>query len=149
MCDAHMFGRFDVVEVLDRRWILDVAHNEGGAQFLLDRISRSDYEVSAVMCGMLMDKHHCEFVERLNSGLNKSGPYSRKEAPWLFLSTQGERSYSGAELCASASNVVHGRIPKDMEQGIAEVLSLTDSQDVILCVGSFNLIEQFYNHVLP
>ncbi|MEM7098340.1 MAG: Mur ligase family protein [Pseudomonadota bacterium] len=139
MCNAYIRGRFDLVEALDRCWILDVAHNEQGAQFLLQRVQEQGLEIKAVMCGMLVDKHHHDFIKLLSSAI---------DGPWVFLDTLGERGHPGAELLASAPSGVQGCVVSDMQQGVAEVLSCTDAQDVILCAGSFNLIEQFHNHVL-
>ena len=143
MAQAQIIGRFEWVEYQQRRWVLDVAHNVAAAQFLLQRMatgkpSERPDQVRAVVCGMLADKHHAEFVAAVAGQVN---------APWFMLDTEGERGYSAAAMVAAAAEVgVSGESSQDMQSVVEKVLSCTSPQDVILCLGSFNLIEQFHQY---
>ena len=138
ICQAQLAGRFELQSLHQRSWLLDVSHNVEGAQFLLQRMAVAGITVKAVLCGMLQDKHHQQFIAAIQQQF---------VVPWVMLDTQGERSLPGEVLAQIADRLgVAAQTAPDIEAGVTKLLSLTETHDVILCLGSFNLIEQFHNY---
>ncbi len=127
-----MPGRLQIVRRAERTWVLDVAHNPAGAEFLCEQLLMRGLQPQLVVCGMLCDKDHAGVYERVST---------RFAAPWYSVDTHGERGLAAAELAAELPIAV--RPFTDMKVLIGEVNSATKPGDVILLFGSFNVIEQF------
>jgi len=129
---AALPGRMQQISRDGRIWLLDVAHNPAGADFLKQALADRGLQPSLLVCGMLEDKDHAGVITRIRAEL---------DAPWLLLDTVAERGLSGAELAArcgfEASNAVNWSDLFDTAN------SATQPGDVILLFGSFNVIEQF------
>ena len=131
-------GRMESVDWLQRRWLLDVAHNPAGAKFLLEQLRLRELTPAAVVCGMLADKRHADVFQVF------SGAF---DVPWFCVDTQGERGMSGKDLAAAlAGQSLNGHLHACASWAalIDQVNSATPPGSVILVFGSFNLVEQFH-----
>ena len=129
---AAIPGRMQQVIRDNRTWLLDVAHNPAGADFLTQALADRSLHPSLVVCGMLVDKDHGGVVARIRAEL---------DAPWLLVDTDAERGMSGHELAERAG--LEAAEPVSWSDLLDTVNSATQPGDVILLFGSFNVIEQF------
>jgi len=125
-------GRMQSMSFGSRTWMLDVAHNPAGAKFLVAQLKQRNVAPALVVCGML-------------EGKDPTGLYAEIDGqfrvPWLLVSTAGERATSGQALKQAL-----GPDPSisvcDWSVILGEVYSATNEGDVILVLGSFNVVEQ-------
>ena len=128
---AWLPGRMQIVECDDRTWILDVAHNPAGAAFLTGQLARRGIEPALVVCGMFRDKQPAAVQAALSRHV---------DAPWWAVATRGERGLAAADLAAQLT----GTVPvKDWSELRSAARSATRAGDVILLLGSFDVIEHF------
>ena len=131
-------GRMQSVDWLQRKWLLDVAHNPAGVEFLVQQLRARDLNPAAIVCGMLSDKQHNAVFERL-----------RREypVPWFCMPTKGERGMTARDLANALQGETkrpHVAACEDWQTLTEQVNSATQPGNVILVLGSFNLIEQFH-----
>ncbi len=134
----HMPGRMQSVDWLQRSWLLDVAHNPAGVDFLVKQLHARGIRPAAIVCGMLADKQHHAVFERL---------HSIYDVPWFCMSTSGERGMQARDLARALQGETEDPDVAVCEgwQALAQqVNSATLPGSVILAFGSFNLIEQFH-----
>ncbi len=128
---AWLPGRMQEVVVEERRWILDVAHNPAGAEFLAAQLARRGLEPALVVCGMFRDKRHAAVQAALKRHI---------DAPWWVVSTRGERGLPAEELASALDGAVETVEWQDLVDGVR---SASRAGDVILLLGSFDVIEHF------
>jgi len=139
--NCRLPGRMEEVRWQERIWLLDVAHNPAGAEFLLAQLRARGIEPAAIVCGMLADKQHGAVFNVLHRAF---------DVPWICVSTATERGMQAHQLvdafaaaaapAAACSMIACG----DWQAVAAQVNSATQPGSVILAFGSFNLIEQFH-----
>ncbi len=125
-------GRLQIEHRDQRVWLLDVAHNPAGAEFLCQQLSMRGLVPRAIVCGMLSDKDHAGVFAAVDDYCH---------APWWQLSTHGERGLSAQALAAKLP--VNARPFDEIVCLIDELNSATQPGDVILLFGSFSVVEQF------
>lgn len=124
-------GRFEVVEREQRTWVLDVAHNPAAATFLAAQLrARFGQRPIAAVVGCLAGKDGAGIVRALKpllSGL-------------VFVDTDKRRGQAGRALRAAAGEPRALAAP--LEPALAHVRERSGPDGVILCCGSFDLIER-------
>jgi dihydrofolate synthase / folylpolyglutamate synthase len=134
---VSMPGRMQKVVLSERTWLLDVAHNPAGAGFLVEQLQRRQIVPKCIVCGMLQDKDHAGVFAVLDQAF---------DVPWYLVDTAGERGMSGTALRAAWCDPKQAIVVRWRDL-LAEVSSATQPGDVILVLGSFNVIEQFNQQV--
>lgn len=143
-----MPGRLQQRRFADRQLLLDVAHNPSGVEFLLAELRQRDITPDCIVLGMLAGKDHAGVISCL---------LMLPVRCLLLADTHGDRSMSARELksCIQGQTVTSGvgdcRSETRLLQPAVEVLSgnldealpsATQVGDVILVLGSFNIVEQ-------
>ena len=127
----HFPGRLEPVEYSGRKFVLDVAHNPQGVEFLLTQLKLRSYQVGAVVCGMLANKEHSAVWQKMEA---------LHELPWFIVSTEGERSYPNNLLLEHFSDSC---TPVDtIEKAVSSAVKETGSMGIVLVFGSFNIVER-------
>lgn len=123
-------GRFEVARRAGRTFVLDVAHNPAGAEFLAGQVRRRfpDRRVAAVF-GCLEDKDAAGIVAALR------GLAPRR----AYVDTMAPRGRSGRACRAAAGDL--GAFAGSLAEALAALARLPDN-DVILVLGSFDVVER-------
>ena len=124
-------GRFEVVERDQRTWVLDVAHNPAAATFLATQLrARFGQRPIAAVVGCLADKDGAGIVRALKPLLTGLA----------FVDTTATRGQPGHALRAAAGEA--RALVAPLERAVAHVRERSPPDGVILCCGSFDLIER-------
>ena len=124
--NAFAPGRAEALRRRGRRWLLDVGHNAHAAAFLAARL---EAPVQCAIVGMLEDKDHAAVAAAL-------APRVRN---WIATDNRMRRGLPAAELAARMAEVAPRAIPC-LGDAMAAALATTQDNDVILAVGSFDLV---------
>ena len=122
---ATIPGRLERMDVLGRRWLLDVAHNPHAARFLRKHI---DTPIACAILGMLEDKDPAGVVGALSDVVDC----------WVLTDNATPRGLRARELGARL-RLSHALKPR-MRDAIRCALSTTGPNDVILVLGSFDTV---------
>ncbi len=129
--------------------MLDVAHNEASADYLVDKIRTFDFDRCHIVAGMLKDKN----IEDTLASL------SRISANWYCASLPGKRGQDSSRLLAALANQKHGADEEYLNrtlnvgayESISEALSSAVKQasntDMIVVVGSFVSVAEAMNYL--
>jgi dihydrofolate synthase/folylpolyglutamate synthase len=128
--DLQMPGRMQQLFHQGRRIVLDVAHNPAAATFLAREMAQRNWRPKLIVCGMLRDKDHAGVYEAIAT---------QTDAPWLLLDTDGERGLSAVDLHRQLPPTSHAE-PIQWDNLMSELSTATQSGDVILAFGSFDLV---------
>ena len=131
IAQAWMPGRCEEIVARDRRWIVDVAHNPLGAEYLRDELARRypDAPVLAVL-GTLADKDVEGVFEILDECITS----------WILVDAPSPRGLTATAL-AARSGGRNVSIAGAVGLGLAQAGSLARPGDVILVFGSFATAE--------
>ena len=129
--NRHFPGRLESLEYSGTKFVLDVAHNPPGVEFLLAQLKLRNYQVGAVVCGMLANKEHAVVWEKMET---------LHELPWFVVSTEGERSYSNKILVENFSDSCIA--VQTVEEAVSSAVKETSSIEIVLVFGSFNIVER-------
>ena len=128
--DVRLDGRFQVV---DQRYLLDVAHNPAAAEQLADEIRAANIDGRLIaIVGMLNDKDVAGFVSPLDGLVDH----------WIAVGVSGTRTSSAMEIATTLANTT-GRpclLADDVRVGLAEAERLAGNGDRILITGSFFVV---------
>jgi len=114
--------------------VLDVAHNPAAARFLGRQLAERDPERRFVaLVAMLEDKNAAGVAASLASRVRY----------WVCVPTSGPRGLSGTALAGRLGVGAAAVAVADPAEGLRRALSLAESGDGILALGSFNLVESF------
>ncbi|XOV81849.1 MAG: bifunctional folylpolyglutamate synthase/dihydrofolate synthase [bacterium] len=128
--NLQMPGRMQQLHYDKRLVLLDVAHNPAAAAFLAREMQQRNCQPALIICGMLKDKDHAAVYRAITASTT---------APWLLLSTSGERGMPAADLRRNLPQHADAE-PVEWENLMTELSSATQSGDVILAFGSFDLV---------
>ena len=129
--DIRFPGRLETVEYSGAKFVLDVAHNPQGVEFLLGQLKLRSYQVEAIICGMLANKEHSAVWQKMET---------LHELPWFIVSTEGERSYHNKLLAEDFSDSC---IPVEtVEEAVSSAVKEISSIGIVLVFGSFNIVER-------
>ena len=126
--EQHMLGSLPL--------LLDVAHNPAGAAFLAAELDRTRPGARFIgVLGMLADKPPEGVVAALGERVTR----------WLAVPTSGARAQDAPSLCSRLAPEL-AVIPCDtVAAGLDRALSSRGSEDGILVIGSFSVVEQARN----
>lgn len=125
-------GRMQSIDA-DRHYLLDVAHNPGGAQVLAAALSDDEFEGRTVaVIGALGDKDIEGIVAALDAVVDD----------WIAVTASGARALDAAELARRIANATNrGCIEAgSVEDALAESRRLTGPDDRVLVTGSFFVV---------
>ena len=129
--NRHFPGRLESLEYSGRKFVLDVAHNPQGVEFLLSQLKLRNYCVGAVVCGMLANKEHAAVWQKMEA---------LHELPWFIVSTEGERSYPNHLLVENFSDSCTP--VENVEEAVSSAIKKTSTTGIVLVFGSFNIVER-------
>jgi dihydrofolate synthase/folylpolyglutamate synthase len=130
--EAFVPGRFQRVQALGRKWILDVAHNTDGAIVLARSLAatRGTGRTLAV-CGMLADKDVKAVLEELHPVVDR----------WYATSTGGDRGLASAELARCGLELGLGiEDAGPLADGLSAARDAAQPDDRIVVFGSFHTV---------
>ena len=131
--DVRLPGRFEVVHKMDRTWILDVAHNAHAARFLLEQLKeRYPGRRFSGLFGCYTDKDAAQILSVLGEMLNQV----------VYADTTGTRGQPASELEQKAGFGPTGSVGGKIESSVDYLINTTQSIDLILVFGSFDLVER-------
>ena len=131
--DVRLPGRFEVVHKMDRTWILDVAHNAHAARFLLDQLKeRYPGRRFSGLFGCYTDKDAAQILSVVGEMLNQV----------VYADTTGTRGQPASELEQKAGFGPRGSVGGKIESSVDYLINTTQSIDLILVFGSFDLVER-------
>ena len=131
--DVRLPGRFEVVHKMDRTWILDVAHNSHAARFLLEQLKeRYPGRRFSGLFGCYTDKDAAQILSVLGEMLNQV----------VYADTTGTRGQPASELEQKAGFGPTGSVGGKIESSVDYLINTTQSVDLILVFGSFDLVER-------
>lgn len=124
-------GRFEVVSRHDRTWVFDVAHNPDGAVFLAGQLrERFGGRVAVAVVGCFEDKDAPAII----------APLAPLVGEIVYADTLGPRGVEGTMLRAAAHDP--GAFAGTLRDAMTHVVSATAPGDVILVLGSFDVVER-------
>lgn len=129
----QMPGRMDIRHSQDRIWVHDVCHNPHGAEFFLQELAQRDIKPAFFICAMLSGKDHRGFYDTVNR-------LSPEPAPWLCVSSTGERGIPAEELAANIG--LSHRCAASMSEAQQQAIEQTQPGDAVVVFGSFSAVEQ-------
>ena len=123
-------GRMELMHYQNRDWLLDVAHNPEAITYLLNTLPRlTDKKVARVLLGTLKNKDFLGIMDALSLPSDQI----------LVTNTQGWRGTTWKEQCASLGiQCVDG-----IDFAFQELVASTVTGDLILVVGSFDIVGRF------
>lgn len=124
--NAFAPGRAEALRGRGRRWLLDVGHNAHAAAFLAAGL---EAPVQCAIVGMLEDKDHAAVAAAL-------APRVRN---WIATDNRMRRGLPAGELAARMAGVAPRAMPC-LDDAMAAAVATTRDNDVILAVGSFDLV---------
>lgn len=122
-------------EILNRqpKIILEVGHNPGGLQFLIQNLRNEGLPIKQhlkVVLGFVKDKD-----------LQGNLAFFPKEARYYFTQAQVPRALPAERLQSiGQENSLHGRAYPNLEQALLTALSSLEAEDVLLVAGSFYIV---------
>lgn len=127
-------GRQQRLDAFDRHWLLDGAHNEGGAQSLADTLASLPGDAKPLLVlGVLADKDAGAIVRAL-------APFVRR---FVTFTPPSPRARAGAELGEIVAR--ESDVPVTVVDSAADALELarleSDAADLIVVAGSFYTLE--------
>lgn len=126
---VQMPGRCQIIKTQPLT-ILDVAHNEDSAEYLVKKLEQFEYNRCHIVIGMLKDKNIEATIDRL----------AQLNANWYCVDLPTNRGEKAIRLSNAVK--VHQQTAKSFENlkmGLQEAMRASDSNDMILVVGSFVL----------
>ena len=132
LANATLAGRMEAFDRDQRTYLVDVAHNPAGAEFLAAELARRGLSggLTAII-GSLRDKDSAAVVAALHRAVTR----------WIGVDTDGPRGLTAQELGERMPEHVDYRSVGDVAAALAEAHSATAAGDVILACGSFALVE--------
>ena len=131
--DFRLPGRLEVVDKVDRTWILDVAHNPHAARFLSHQLKeRYPGRRFSGLFGCFTDKDAVKILRELGDVLDQV----------VYADTTGTRGQFATELETRINLSFDGCVGGKIESSVDYLINTTQSSDLILVFGSFDLVER-------
>ncbi len=129
---AFLPGRMENIDYQGRRFILDIAHNPEGAQFLASRLRLLELAPKLLIMGNLIEKD--------SQGI--AAPFVARVPAWIAVSTDGPRGQDAGVTAAAIRAAGGARIDLagSVEAAIQEAVSRVPLDGVILVFGSFAVV---------
>ena len=124
-------GRFEVLHRNDRIWVFDVAHNPDGAVFLAGQLrQRFAGRIAGAVVGCFADKDAASIV----------APLVPLVGEFAYADTVGARGAKGTTLRAAVDDP--RAFAGTLAHGMEHLVAATAPGDVILVLGSFDVVER-------
>jgi len=134
--DFHLPGRLELVDKMDRTWVLDVAHNPHAARFLSDQLrQRYPGRRFSGLFGCFTDKDAVKILRELGDLLDQV----------VYADTTGTRGQSAIQLETRVKLRLKAYAGGEIESSVDYLIDTTQSSDLILVFGSFDLVERMRN----
>jgi dihydrofolate synthase / folylpolyglutamate synthase len=129
---AFLPGRMEAIDYQGRRFILDIAHNPHGAQFLANRLQQLQLAPRLLIMGNLVEKNS----EGIAAAFTERGP------AWIAVSTEGPRGQDAGTTAAAIRAAGGARIDLagSVAAAIQEAVNRVPPDGVILVFGSFAVV---------
>ncbi len=150
MQQVQLTGRFDYRQLLERRWLFDVAHNEAGVQFLLSQLQAKSTNLLSeqaniyIVFSMLKDKD----IDTVLALLSRSSVLSHRRLHWYIAPIDDSYCPRVADI-RQLQAVSRKYIAEDdlhffanLEQATEMVIQNSKKEDLILVCGSFHTISE-------
>ena len=123
-------GRMELIHHLDRDWLLDVAHNPDAIKYLMQSLpTLTDKKVAKVLLGTLKNKDFFGIMNALSLPLDCV----------VVTATQGRRGATWKTQCTDLGI----QCVESMDFAYQELVTTTVSGDLILVVGSVDVVGRF------
>ena len=123
--NTHLMGRWQVL-ANHPLTVAEVAHNEEGITFLVEKIKTLSFNKLHIVIGMVNDKDHSQVLSLLP-----------KEAEYYFVQADIPRALPKEELQAKASDfMLKGNCYPNVHSGIDAAKAASSSEDLIVVTGS-------------
>lgn len=139
--DANIIGRFEILDLENKKVILDVGHNPHGVAFLLQQLNtflteHPQYTEVVSVFSMLRDKD-------IEAVINQLKPYI---ALWHIAELYTPRAAPLAQIqSALESQVVY--VYENIEQAFQKALKTLQAHQIILVCGSFHTLETVWESI--
>lgn len=123
--NTHLMGRWQIL-ANSPLTVAEVAHNEEGINFLVEKIKSLHYDKLRIVIGMVNDKDHSNVLSLLP-----------KDAEYYFVQATIPRALPKEELQLKASDfMLKGECYPNVHSGLAEAKKASASDDLIVITGS-------------
>ena len=123
--NTHLMGRWEVLAT-EPLTVAEVAHNEEGITFLVEKIKTLPFQKLHIVIGMVNDKDHSQVLSLLP-----------KEAEYYFVQADIPRALPKEELQAKASEfMLKGNCYPNVHSGLDAAKAASSSEDLIVVTGS-------------
>jgi dihydrofolate synthase/folylpolyglutamate synthase len=123
--NTHLMGRWQVLAT-DPLTVAEVAHNEEGITFLVEKIKTLSFHKLHIVIGMVNDKDHSQVLSLLP-----------KEAEYYFVQADIPRALPKEELQAKASEfMLKGNCYPNVHSGLEAAKAAGAKEDLIIITGS-------------
>ena len=123
--NTHLMGRWQVIGNAPLT-VAEVAHNEEGITFLVEKIKTLSFNKLHIVIGMVNDKDHSQVLSLLP-----------KEAEYYFVQAEIPRALPKEELQAKASDfMLKGNCYPNVHSGLDEAKAASSKDDLIVVTGS-------------
>ena len=123
--NTHLMGRWQVLAT-EPLTVAEVAHNEEGITFLVEKLKTLSFQKIHMVIGMVNDKDHSQVLSLLP-----------KEAEYYFVQADIPRALPKEELQAKASDfMLKGNCYPNVHSGLAAANAAASKDDLIVVTGS-------------
>jgi len=123
--NTHLMGRWQVLAT-EPLTVAEVAHNEEGITFLVEKLKTLSFQKIHMVIGMVNDKDHSQVLSLLP-----------KEAEYYFVQADIPRALPKEELQAKASDfMLKGNCYPNVHSGLETANAAASKDDLIVVTGS-------------
>jgi len=123
--NTHLMGRWQVLAT-EPLTVAEVAHNEEGITFLVEKLKTLSFQKIHMVIGMVNDKDHSQVLSLLP-----------KEAEYYFVQADIPRALPKEELQAKASDfMLKGNCYPNVHSGLEAAKAAASKEDLIVVTGS-------------
>ncbi len=123
--NTHLMGRWQVLAT-EPLTVAEVAHNEEGINFLVEKIKTLSYKQLHIVIGMVNDKDHSQVLSLLP-----------EEAEYYFVQADIPRALPKEELQIKALEfMLKGNCYPNVHSGLDAAIKVSSKEDLIIVTGS-------------
>ena len=123
--NTHLMGRWQVLAT-EPLTVAEVAHNEEGITFLVEKLKTLSFQKIHMVIGMVNDKDHSQVLSLLP-----------KEAEYYFVQADIPRALPKEDLQAKASDfMLKGNCYPNVHSGLNAAKAASSKEDLIVVTGS-------------
>lgn len=131
--NTHLMGRWQILSK-EPLTVAEVAHNEEGITFLVEKLKTLSFKNLHVVIGMVNDKDHSQVLSLLP-----------KEAEYYFVQADIPRALPKEELQAKASEfILKGNCYPNVHSGLEAAKAAGSKDDLIVVTGSIFTVAEIF-----